>query len=227
MYAVIVANAPDLDAAPYVAQIRAADLLIAADGGARPLLRLGAPPHLVIGDLDSLDTTSQAELAALGVELRRFPRAKDETDLELALLHAAERGATAIDVLGALGGRWDHTLANVALLDLPALRGRRVRLLADRQELFLVRDAAAIEGRPGDTVSLLPLTAEARGVTTRGLLYPLDGATLRYERARGVSNVLIEAPGHVSLEAGLLLVVHHDDGGAHQLYSSQGPVVED
>jgi thiamine pyrophosphokinase len=223
MYAVIVASAPDLDAAPYAAQIRAADLLIAADGGARPLLRLGVPPHLVIGDLDSLDDASQAQLIAQGVELRRFPRAKDETDLELALLYAAERGATAIDSVGALGGRWDHTLANVALLALPALHGRRVRLLADRQELFLVRDAAPIDGQAGDTVSLLPLTAEARGVTTRGLLYPLTDATLRYEQARGVSNVLIEAPGHVSLEAGLLLVVHHDDGGRHQLYADQAP----
>jgi thiamine pyrophosphokinase len=119
-------------------------------------------------------------------------------------------------VLGALGGRWDHTLANVALLALPELRGRRARLLADRQELFIVRDATAIEGSVGDTVSLLPLTAVARGVTTRGLLYPLDEATLRYEQARGVSNVLIEPPGHVALRDGLLLVVHHDDGGAHQ-----------
>jgi thiamine pyrophosphokinase len=224
MYAVIVANAPDMDAAPYAAQIHAADLLIAADGGAQPLLRLGALPHLVIGDLDSLDDASQAELIARGVELRRFPRAKDETDLELALLYAAERGATAIDIMGALGGRWDHTLANVALLALPALYGRRCRLLDGQQELFLVRDAAPIDGRAGDTVSLLPLTAEARGVTTRGLLYPLAGATLHYEQARGVSNVLIEAPGQVSLEAGLLLVVHHDDGGRHQLYAGQAPV---
>jgi thiamine pyrophosphokinase len=73
-----------------------------------------------------------------------------------------------------------------------------------------------IAGRRGDTVSLLPLTPETRGVTTRGLLYPLDNATLRYEQARGISNVLLEPPGHVSLSDGLLLVVHHDDGGAHQ-----------
>jgi thiamine pyrophosphokinase len=102
-----------------------------------------------------------------------------------------------------------------------------VRLLADQQELFLVRDAASIEGRNGDTVSLLPLSAEAYGVTTRGLLYPLANATLRYEQARGVSNVLTAAPGHVSLTTGLLLVVHHDDGGAHQLYAKAGPARED
>jgi thiamine pyrophosphokinase len=216
MYAVIVANAPDLDATPYLARIQAADLLIAADGGALPLLRLGMPPQRVLGDLDSLDGASQAELLARGVELRRFPREKNETDLELALLHAAECGATAIDILGALGGRWDHTLANVALLALPALRGCRTRLLAEQQELFLVRHAADIEGQVGDTVSLLPLTAAADGVTTRGLLYPLDDATLRYEQARGISNVLLEPPGRVTLRDGLLLVVHHDDQGAHQ-----------
>jgi thiamine pyrophosphokinase len=221
MYTVIVANAPDLDAAPYLAQIDAAEALIAADGGALPLLRLGRLPQLVIGDLDSLDAASQAALLSKGVELRRHPRAKDETDLELALLYAAERGASSIDIVGALGGRWDHTLANVALLALPELRGRRARLLADAQELFLVRDGAAIEGRRGDTVSLLPLTPEARGVTTRGLLYPLDDATLRYQQARGISNVLLEPPGHVSLNDGLLLVVHHDDGGAHQFAYSE------
>jgi thiamine pyrophosphokinase len=221
MYVVIVANAPELDAAPYQDQIQAAELLIAADGGARPLLRLGQPPHLVIGDLDSLDEQSTAALVARGIELRRFPRDKDETDLELALLYAAERGATAIDVLGALGGRWDHTLANVALLALPELDGRRARLLADRQELFLVGDSAVIAGQAGDTVSLLPLTAEARGVTTHGLLYRLEDATLSYARARGVSNVLIAPPGRVSLREGLLLVVRHDDGGAYQFRHNQ------
>lgn len=216
MHAVIVANAPDLDAAPYADLLRAADLLIAADGGALPLLRLDLPPQLVIGDLDSLDAESAARLEQRGVELRRFPRAKDETDLELALLYAAECAAHSIDILGALGGRWDHTFANVALLALPELRGRRVRLLADRQDLFLVQGSALIEGRRGDTVSLLPLTPEARGVTTRGLLYPLDQATLRYERARGISNVLLDPPGWVSVDEGLLLLVHHDDEGAHQ-----------
>ena len=218
MYAVIIANSPNLDIAPYETRIRAAGLLVAADGGALPLLRAGVAPSIAIGDMDSIGEDGLAELAARAVELRRYPREKDETDLELALLHAAAAGANEIDVLGALGGRWDHTLANVALLALPELRGRRVRLLADGQTLFAVRDAAAIEGRRGDTVSLIPLAGAARGVTTAGLLYPLQDATLSFERARGVSNVLIEPPGRVSLREGLLLVVHHDDGGAHQYY---------
>jgi thiamine pyrophosphokinase len=209
MYAVIVASAPELDIAPYQEHIRAADLLIAADGGALPLLRAGIVPHVAIGDMDSIDAAGLAELEAHAVTLRRFPREKDETDLELALLYAAAAGATTIDILGALGGRWDHTLANVALLALPELCERRTRLLADHQTLFLVRDTATLEGQAGDTVSLLPLAGAAHGVTTKGLRYPLDDATLSYERARGVSNVLLDPPGHVSLREGLLLVVQH------------------
>lgn len=216
MYVVIVANAPELDITPYLAQIRAADLVVAADGGALPLVWAGIVPQIVIGDLDSLEQAAQTDLVARGAELRAFPRAKDETDLELALLYAVEHGAVSIDVIGALGGRWDHTLANVAMLAMPELRGRQVRLLAERQAMFLVRDQADLPGTHGDTLSLIPLTAQVHGITTRGLLYPLDDATLYFERARGISNVLLDPPGRVELREGLLLVVHHDDGGAHQ-----------
>jgi thiamine pyrophosphokinase len=216
MQIVILANAPNLDLGPYLRQLDTADLVIAADGGAQPLVRAGRRPDVVIGDMDSLDQATLEALAEQGAELRRYPREKDETDLELALLHAAALGATAIDVLGALGGRWDHTLANVALLALPELAGRQARLLADRQTLFLVRSSAMLHGRLGDTISLIPLAGPAHGVTTAGLLYPLRDATLTFERARGVSNVLLEPPGQVSVRDGLLLVVHHDDGGAHQ-----------
>ncbi len=216
MYCVIAANAPDLDAQPFAEQLAAADLLIAADGGALPLLRLGRAPKLVIGDMDSLDAPTLRELEARGTELQRFPREKDATDLELALVYAAGQGASAIDIIGGLGGRWDHTLANVALLALPELRGRRVRLLADRQALYLVQGSTLIEGRVGDTISLIPLTGAAHGITTEGLHYPLRDATLSFERARGVSNVLLAPPGCVSVREGLLLVVQHDDAGAHQ-----------
>lgn len=216
MQIVIVAHAPALDARPYAEMLRAANCRIAADGGALPLLAAQILPEIVIGDLDSLDLVSQAALVARGVELRRFPREKDETDFELALLLAASMGADTIDVLGALGGRWDHTLANVWLLAHPALQGRRVRLLDGNQTLFLVREQATIDGRHGDTISLIPLTPEVRGITTSGLRYPLDNATLYASEARGVSNVLLAPPANVTIIHGLLIVVQHDDGGAHQ-----------
>jgi thiamine pyrophosphokinase len=207
MYAVIVANAPGFEAAPFLPLLRGADLLIAADGGGNSLHAVGLAPHLAIGDLDSLDPAVIAAFAAAGAEIRRHPAEKDETDLELALLAAIERGAEQIDMLGALGGRWDMGLANVSLLALPELKGRRVRLLDVNQEAFLVRESALIHGSVGDTVSLLPLGGAAHGISTRGLHYPLAGASLFFERTRGVSNLIVDAPAQVSLSSGMLLVV--------------------
>jgi thiamine pyrophosphokinase len=215
MHTVIVANAPGFDAEPFRALLSRADLLIAADGGGNALYTREIIPHMIVGDLDSLSDAAQAAFRTAGVDIMRFPAAKDETDLELAFLAAIERGATQIDVLGALGGRWDQGLANVALLALPELRGRRVRLLDRDQEAFLVQDAAAISGRVGDTVSLLPIGGDAHGITTQGLQYPLTAATLHFERSRGVSNVLTATPAYVTLQAGRLLVVRlfsPDDG---------------
>lgn len=208
MHAVIVANAPVFDVAPFAALMRDADLIIAADGGGNALDRLGLLPQLVVGDLDSLRLATQERFRAAGVTIVAYSPAKDETDLELALLHAVRRGAQRIDVLGALGGRWDQSLANVALLALPELAACTVRLLDANQELFLVRDRATIDGQRGATVSLIPLGGPAHGITTQGLEYALADATLEFARSRGISNVLEAPPAHISLTSGMLLVVH-------------------
>lgn len=208
MHTIIIANAPDFDASPFKKLLNEADLIIAADGGGNALYRIGVAPQIIIGDLDSLLDDALHWAVEHDAELQRYPAAKDETDLELALLRAAERGAERISVLGAFGGRWDQTLANVFLLALPELIGRDVRLVDVNQHAFLVRDRATLHGTVGDTVSLLPLSGAAHGITTSGLEYALHEATLHFERARGVSNVLTEPTASVSLREGLLLIVH-------------------
>lgn len=205
---VIVANGPDFDAAPFRSLLEQADLLIAADGGANALFQIDLLPQLVIGDLDSLSSETRLWLEANRVEIQRFPAEKDETDLELALLLAAQRGAERIWVLAAFGGRWDQSLANMALLALPELENRDVRLIDQTQQAFLIRTEREIEGQAGDTLSLLPLGGFAHGVSTQGLYYPLHEASLHFARARGISNVIIEAPAKVSVREGLLLAVH-------------------
>ena len=207
MHIVIVANAPDFVAAPFRDLLERADLLIAADGGGNALFAAGIVPQLVIGDLDSLAPEAEAAFAAAGASIIRYPAEKDETDLELALLAAVARGGDTIDVLGALGGRWDQGLSNVALLALPELEGRRVRLLDTGQEAYLARGETPIPGAEGETVSLLPIGGAARGITTRGLYYSLHDAELRFEHSRGVSNVITQPPASVVVREGMLLVV--------------------
>ncbi|RRR75976.1 MAG: thiamine diphosphokinase [Candidatus Viridilinea halotolerans] len=204
----IIANAPDFDLEPFRIHLTQADLVIAADGGGNALYAAGMTPHFVIGDHDSLMPAAAEAFAAAGVALVRYPTAKDETDLELALLAAVERGAQQIDILGAFGGRWDQTLANVSLLAMPELRERQVRLLAAEQEAYLAHSATPIAGALNDIVSLLPLAGSARGITTHGLRYPLHNAELHFERSRGISNQICDLPAHVAVAEGILLVVH-------------------
>lgn len=187
---------------------RAADLRIAANGGAVNARKyLGRAPHILIGDLDSLDAPTRAWCAAARVAMLRHPREKDKTDLELALDLALARGATEIAVLGALGGRVDQLLANVLLLLKPARANIAARLVSAESEVWIATARIIIEGHRGETVSLLPLTARVEGIVTRGLRYPLRNETLTRGTTRGISNELTARRAAVTLRRGILLVV--------------------
>lgn len=181
--------------------------VICADGGALHARALGLTPHTIIGDLDSLTTQEVARFKAAGAEIIQHPPEKDETDLELALHHCQNIGAESVCILGALGGRFDQTLANIHLLMLPALRNILVEVVDGDQKIGLLRPGAHdIQGRPGDLISLIPLVSAER-ITTRDLQYPLRGETLRFGPARGVSNVIVGNRPAVHFRHGLLLLV--------------------
>jgi thiamine pyrophosphokinase len=209
MHAVVVAGssmAVELDAALLVA----ADLLVAVDGGAEALARVGVVPAMLVGDMDSVTARTRASLESKGVEVLLLPTAKDETDTEAALHLAVDRGADEITVYGALGGpRLDHLVGNLLLLSSPWLDGVRVRMVDDLHEAFLVKGDAAFPGALGDVVSLLPLTPDVEGVQTEGLLYPLVGETLFQSATRGVSNVMTGAVARVAHGRGVLLLIHY------------------
>jgi len=199
--------APAAEAARWVHPL---DVIVAADGGTRHALAAGLTPDQVIGDLDSLPAELRARLEAAGTTFHVHPPAKDETDLELALLWAAAQEADEIIILGALGGRPDQELANLLLLALPELAGHAVSIVAGAWQIRLIRggEELTLRGEPGDTVSLIPLGGDARGITTGGLRYPLRQGTLRCGPARGVSNVLAEKIATVTLEEGWLWCFH-------------------
>ena len=105
-------------------------VVLAADGGARVAEYYRFPIDTIIGDLDSLSPEEVAKFRARGVRLEQYKPEKDETDLELALKWAAERGGCWIRIIGSLGDRIDQTLANVYLLALPELEDCDIRLVA-------------------------------------------------------------------------------------------------
>ncbi len=210
MRAVIVAGAAAGDDAFVRAQCAGANLLIAVDGGALILERLQLRPDCAVGDFDSAPPGVVTRLRAAGVPVEQHPAEKDATDTHLALLVAVERGATAIDLLGVVGGpRYDHMLAAVLNLALPAVAHTRVTI---RDPLHTIRllhagEEMPLHGLPGEYVTLLALTDTATDVRGEGLRYPLPDTFSRGD-SRGVSNELVAPDARVSLGEGLLLVIH-------------------
>ncbi|MDP9483788.1 MAG: thiamine diphosphokinase, partial [Chloroflexota bacterium] len=135
--------------------------------------------------------------------------AKDESDTELAVRAALARGADALTVVGGLGGRPDHLLANIALLALPELAELPAELLDGSTRVGLVRPGRGRElaGRVGDLVSLIPFGSGVAGVSTAGLAWPLDDEALQLGPARGLSNVRVAPVARVSIRSGTLIVI--------------------
>lgn len=196
-------------------------LVVAADGGARQAARLGLRPDVVVGDADSIERAMLDAVQAAGARIRLQPTAKDASDTELALAEARAAGASAVTIIGALGGlRFDHALANVLLttghgypeLELTLLDGTtRIRCL--RANAGAGAGELVLTGRVGDLVSLFPV-GTALGVTTEGLQYPLSDESLPPGTSRGLSNVRLAATAQVRLEEGALLIVETTDLGS-------------
>lgn len=191
---------------PYLSRAQA---VIAADGGIRYPLALGQIPDTLIGDLDSLPEGIDEQLADWDMELIRYPSAKEETDLELALLHVRRRFPDAeLLVLGGFGGRLDQTLGNITLLAHPELIGHSVTLIDEYETARLITAEATITGRAGDVVSLIPLGGPVRVRETIGLRWPLQDEILDFGPTRGISNEMTGERATVRLSDGMLLCTH-------------------
>jgi len=177
---------------------------------------LGLRPDLLVGDLDSIDPTTLASLRAAGVPVEIAPTGKDESDTELAIRAALIRGADRLTIVGGLGGRPDHLLANIGLLALPELAGRPIELLDGATRVTLVRGPGVVDlaGRVGDLVSLLPLGPGVEGVSASGVQWPLDDEPLPIGPARGLSNRRTAPIARISIRTGLLVAIETVGAGS-------------
>lgn len=185
----------------------AADLVVAADGGARYALDAGIVPDLVVGDMDSLGEVRRFE--ERGASLERHPVRKDKMDGHLAVLAARDRGATAVDLLCAAGGRISALLAVPHILLAAERMGLRATMVATWGEAFVLEAGSrTVSGDPRDSVSVFPFTGPATGVTLEGFGYPLEDARLEAGDTLGFHNELVGCAGRVSVGKGALLVIH-------------------
>ncbi|MFD2368511.1 thiamine diphosphokinase [Brevibacillus sp. GCM10020057] len=192
--------------------IREDDWLVGVDRGALFLIRHGCTPRLAIGDFDSVSGEEWAEIENNSQTVTSCdPIMKDLTDTEMALAWALERQPAEIVLLGALGTRFDHTLANVHLLRKALHAQIPCKIVDENNEIHLTDGTLTVERDHFAHVSLLPLSPEVTGITLTGFQYPLENATLRIGDTLGISNVLTADAGTISVRSGLLLVIKSKD----------------
>jgi thiamine pyrophosphokinase len=184
-------------------------VIICADGAARHVRLLGVVPAWIVGDMDSIDEDTLEYFTERGSRIEVFPRGKDETDTELALMCAVKLNPDEIWIVGALGGRIDHTLANISLLAMCVKEGICAKIIDEKCEISVVEKFYECEGQKGDTVSLLPLSSQVSGITLTGFEYPLVRKTMVIGKPYGISNRLTNEKGSISVESGYLLVIRN------------------
>lgn len=214
MKALLVAGgAIDYEFAAQYCQNHKFDFIIGIDGGARFLYRENIKPDLIVGDFDSLDAQILSCYQEMGIEMLRFNPEKDETDTQLALSVAMERGCQEIELLGATGTRLDHVIANIQILAQAARRGVMAWIIDAHNRIHLAKKNETIykSEQFGSYVSFFPLTTMVEGLTLKGFAYPLKDAVIGSDVSLTVSNEIMEEIATVSYKDGLLIMIESKD----------------
>ena len=172
--------------------VPAADLYVCADAGVKLAQALGVVPDWIVGDFDSLGSVPEGE------NVEPFSPMKDDTDILLAAKYALSKGCRRLVFYGALGGRLDHTVANLQML----------RFLADHGAQGVLVDHAR---RDGMYFSLFAMTEQCEDVTLEGVAYPLCHGKFSNAFPLGVSNEILAENAVVTVGRGDLLVVYARD----------------
>ncbi len=188
-----------------VPEVPDGSFIIAADGGYSYVKELGLKPDLLLGDFDSLETLPE------GVNILRYKKEKDETDVLLAVMEGLERGFNVFRIYGGTGGRVDHTVANIQTLAYLANRGAKGYLYDDGRVITIIRSGGiSFPGSCKGYISVFAYGGNACGVTETGMKYSLSNATLTADDPLGVSNEFTGGESSVSVDDGMLLIIYEN-----------------
>ena len=202
--ACVIVGAGELEGA--VIRRREGDLVIAADGGLRYLERAGIAPDIALGDFDSLGYRPELP------EVIYHPPEKDDTDMMLAVREGFARGLDTFILYAGLGGRLDHTVANMQTLAFIAENGGRGYLVGGNSVSTAIKDSSISFGKEErGMISVFCLGERARGVTIRGLKYEIEDAELTPFLPLGASNEFTGKNSEIEVESGTLLIIWQQD----------------
>ena len=182
------------------------DLVIAADSGWKTAALFGIRPTVLVGDFDSLGEPGEMP----GVEILRVPAEKNETDTQLAASVAYRRGATSLVIVGGFGGRLDHSIANLSLLEALYGCGVTAVMTNGRVRARFVKDDGVLLVRDSHFryFSIIPVSDKVKGVTIEGGKYPLKNATLyRKDVGFSISNEIEKNAALISIRSGSVWIL--------------------
>ena len=194
-------------------KINTGDYIIAADAGLKTVTELGFNPDLIVGDFDSLD-----EEPPTGENVIRHPVKKDDTDTLLAIKIALRKGYKNFKIYGCLGGRLDHTFANIqAACYVAENNGTAVFINGTTHLTVLKNNKITFSSDCAGNVSVFAISGIAEGVTVNNLLYELDNATLTPDFPLGVSNEFVNKNSLISVCDGKICVIWDCNVGEYQI----------
>ncbi len=177
------------------------EYIICADGGFDHLYNNGVMPDLLVGDFDSVKNKPDIKNKIT------LPVEKDETDTLFALKKAFEKKPDEIFIYAGIGTRFDHSYANVCLLNLCLEKNIKAVLTDGFNRVYLIDDDMEFQNETGNTVSIYSFSEECEGVTLEGFKYPLKDFTLKKYNLIGTSNIIEEKNAKIKIKSGKILVV--------------------
>lgn len=178
------------------------DYFIYCDSGLKHKNKLGFEPSLIVGDFDSYENPN------IDTETIVLPCEKDDTDTYFAVKEAVRRGFDDFLLIGAVGGRLDHTLGNISILLYLFAEGKRAELIDDYSEMQIVSNETVFVDSSYSYFSLLNISGESEGITVKNAKYPLENATITCEYQYGISNEpLPEKISEITVKKGKMLLI--------------------
>jgi thiamine pyrophosphokinase len=169
------------------------DYIICADGGYNHAMNAGITPDLILGDFDSSIFPEN-----VSAEIKVYPVKKDMTDGEIAINEAKSRGFNKIILTCALGGRQDHTLANLMLLD------ENIIISEKTEEVNLTSKDFYLNVPVNTIFSIIPV--EKSNISINGAVYSLENKDVMWGSSLTLSNVSSSETVEIKVKYGKILI---------------------
>ncbi|NLY09913.1 MAG: thiamine diphosphokinase [Tissierellia bacterium] len=211
MKGLVIGGGCDVDIDLLSLELEDSDLIICADRGIEYLIQMGVQPDFLMGDFDSFTGELPSDFEG-NTKVLTYPRDKNDTDMQLAVDFALEKGCTELILMGAVGTRMDHTQGNISIVVQNELKGVSTIIKGKQNIIQAVKGPKNIiieTDKP--YVSAIPVSIEGINISTEGFKFEVENLFISHGDTRGISNTLLKANGVLKVNSGTALVIFAED----------------